>query len=152
MRRSSRVRACAVALALAVGVAGAGALSQRQAHGSGAFVPMTSVSSATLAANGVELLVPSSGAAVSADQAAAVALRYYAGATVRERVLARVQDEHVHPALDRLCWVLSIVPRGGIFSASGGGHGVQLPGTFRLFIVDAESGAPLLGIAGGTVR
>jgi hypothetical protein len=108
---------------------------------------LQSVTSRTLAASGLTLSPASGAPTISADDAAKVALTYYSGSQVRERVLAVVHDTHIQPNLDRLCWVVSITPPGGIWS-----YDHRIAGTYQLLMIDAATGKYIFGTKGGEVR
>jgi hypothetical protein len=105
---------------------------------------LQSVSAHRLAEDGMNLLPPNGAPSVTAAEAQATALQRFPQSQVRERVLAVVNDSHVHPAIDRLCWIVSIVPPGGIWSY---GHHIQ--GTYDLLFIDAKSGQLFFGTQGG---
>jgi hypothetical protein len=66
---------------------------------------------------------------------------------VREAVLARV---HTHLLNGRLCWVVSVLPPGGVWSNSPLGAR-PLRGTWQIHFIDANTGENLGGSAGGDV-
>jgi hypothetical protein len=129
-----------------------GASRTLQAHGNSQPLTLQSVTTRTLGASGVTLAPPAGNPDVSADDASRVALQYFPGAQIRERVLARFQDRYTNPPLDTNGWIVSVVPHGGIYSASGGLGGNRLPGTYHLLVIDAQTGQLVLGISGGEVK
>lgn len=117
---------------------------------------LTTVSSATLAAEGVSLSAPSTQTpAISAAQADSVAENSVVpNATVREHILADLTDSTKPDIADRLVWVVSVMPPGGVWSVGGPGSGApsRQPGTYMLVFVDAQTGEFLYGVSGGEIR
>lgn len=154
LTREPRARLGATLLALAAIVAVTGfSLSVKTARGNTVSIVLPSVSSSTLAASGFALTAPTASASTSDAQAVKRALSEFPGATVRDSTLALVANPEVPILGDgRLCWVISIVPPGGIWSVSSGvpGHS-RLPGSYRLVFVDASTGDFVLSVAGGEV-
>ena len=111
---------------------------------------LNSVSSKTLAASGISLEspeVPMSSTPVGKAQAERVAVGRSSETVVREAVLARV---HTHLLNGRLCWVVSVLPPGGVWS--NGPLGTRpLRGTWQIHFIDANTGENLGGYAGGDV-
>ncbi len=120
---------------------------------SGPSPALSSVTTRTLLADNVTLSPPLGDPTVSRTAAATVATAAFPGAAVREEVLARVRNTHLSPPLDDSCWVVSIMPAGGIWSPSAGGPGgKRMRGTYFLVFVDASTGRFIYATSGGEVR
>lgn len=113
---------------------------------------LTTVTTQTLAASGVTLGVPEVPATVSRDAAIQVATAALPGSQSREVVLAQVHNDHLAPVLDRLAWVVSIMPPGGIYSSSARPGGQALQGSYLLVFVDAQTGAFIYATRGGEIH
>lgn len=112
---------------------------------------LASVSSAELQSHGVELLLPAVpavtiGVGVAEREAT---MRLFPGSRVREAVLARVRSRYV-PIVDGCtCWIVSIVPPGGIVHPSAGPGGTRpILGRYMLLYIDAGTGRFLYGTIG----
>lgn len=109
---------------------------------------LSSVSAATLAANGVTLNPTLSSASVSAAAAQHTAAVGFPGSQVRETVLAQVSDPTQRPTFDRLCWAVSLTPPPG--SESHGPPGsIHTPMTYLVAFIDAQTGKLQFAIGGG---
>src|SRR4051812_22241352 len=116
-------------------------------------VVLQSVTPGTLGASGWQLSSPGlfESATVSAQSARDVALESYPGAEVREVKLVHARNDHLSPTLDRLVWVVSIVPVGGILSH--GPPGAQrVQGSYFLVFVDAATRQFIVAEAGGEAK
>jgi hypothetical protein len=111
---------------------------------------LQSVSSGTLGASGWQLTQPGllEGPTVSGDAARNTVLAAFPGAQARETVLVHVYNQNVVPTLDRLVWVVSIVPLGGIHSNPPPGM-PPIRGSYFLVFVDAATGKLLMTTSGG---
>lgn len=120
----------------------------------GATQPLNlqSVTARTLGASGWQLTQPGplERPTIQADAARRVVLSQFPGAQVRETVLAHVYNNHVVPNLDRMVWVVSIVPAGGIHGNPPPG-GAPIQGSYFLVFVDASTGQLLMATSGGEV-
>lgn len=108
------------------------------------------VSPIRLAHNGVHLHSPAGTPAVAIAKKTAEhlgAMRGGLGAStpVREAILAQVVQDT--PAMDRLCWVVSLDPTGWFHSHGPKGR-PTLPATFFIVYIDAQSGQWLGSDAG----
>lgn len=110
-------------------------------------VALQSVTSRTLAASGVILQPSAEAPMIGSDQAVSTIQNYFPNAQVRERLLARVEDTHVHPSIDGLFWVLSIVPHDGIYSFDR-----RMTGTYQLVFINASTGMYTFGLSGGEIK
>lgn len=125
------------------------------ASSGGHSITLNSVSSDELMARGISLaqLDSSQEASVTVSSSAAVedALQEYPGSSVVENVQASVTDSFV-PAVDGcVCWIVSIVPPGGIHPVGGGpANATESPitGTYFLVFIDATSGVFRFGASG----
>ncbi|MGD0115753.1 MAG: hypothetical protein ABSC13_07105 [Dehalococcoidia bacterium] len=154
----SRIRAAlagVIVLAALISAAVAVGTVLREARATPASgVTLKSVSSAALAEVGITLSAPPANATAIARSAAESSVQAeIPGATVREGVLAIVDDIHANPAIHCLCWVMSITPPGGIkFPSAGpfgtGARATPSPPTFLLFMFDAATGAFVEGTSG----
>jgi hypothetical protein len=108
---------------------------------------LSAVSAQTLAAGGITLSNPTVSATVNKAAAVGVAQNQFPGAQVREAVLAQVRDDHQAPPLDRLCWIVSLVPPAGVGSVGPSGN-TSSPASYLLVFIDARTGAFVFGIAG----
>jgi hypothetical protein len=108
------------------------------------------VDASELAKSNVRLKTPGSVAPhVSKEEAVNAAL--LPGATLRDATLAIVESSW-GDGKPRLCWVVSQVPEGGIHWPSSGPPGsdaskINQP-TYYLTMIDAETGAEVLGVIG----
>jgi hypothetical protein len=111
---------------------------------------LSSVSAATLGASGWQLTQPGllETPSISATAARSTVLQEFPGAQLRETVLAHVHNDNLVPALDRLVWVASIVPQGGIQS-SGPIGSAPMQGTYFLVFIDAATGRFVMATSGG---
>lgn len=115
---------------------------------------LATVSAATLAAEGVTLAFPTTDAAVSGAKAEAVAENsVIPNSTVREKVLANLTDTTVPGMTNRLVWVVSVMPPGGVWATGGGVPGIteRQAGTYMVVFVDAMTGQFLYAASGGEV-
>jgi hypothetical protein len=107
------------------------------------------VSAARLEHNGVHLLSPNNQKPVidkaTAGRLAALRGRPGASTPVREAVLARVVQDT--PAMDRLCWVVSLDPTGW-FVSHGPAAVTRRSASFFVVYIDAASGQWLGSDAG----
>lgn len=125
----------------------AGGLLTVRAAGSTSGPTLTAVSAQTLASGGITLSTPTTTAAVSQSAAIQAAQTQFPGAQVHQAVLAQVQDSHQVPALDRLCWAVSLVPPAGTESVGPPGS-TPLPASYFVLFIDAQTGAFVFGTAG----
>jgi hypothetical protein len=144
MAKSKVIAASAVACILLV--LGGGLFTVR-ASGSSAGPSLDSVSAQTLAAGGITLSSPVASAAVSKDAALQRAQSQFAGAQVREAVLAQVRDDHQVPVVDKLCWAVSLAPPAGTGSTGPPGS-TSRPASYLVVFIDAQTGAFVFGTAG----
>lgn len=117
-------------------------------------VALTTVSAATLAANGITLQAPQAGTspAVSESSAAATASNaVYANSSVREQVLASLTDTTVPGMTSRMVWAVSVMPPGGIHSVGGPAGSAQQAQSYMIVFVDATTGAFLYANSGNDV-
>lgn len=124
-----------------------GGLFTVRAAGSSTGPTLSAVSAQTLAAEGIALMSPSTSATVTESAAIETAESQFPGAQDREAVLAQVRDDHQVPALDRLCWVVSLVPPVGTESIGPPGSTPQ-PASYFVVFIDAQTGAFVFGTAG----
>jgi hypothetical protein len=115
-------------------------------------VTLRTVSAATLAANGITLTSPSTtNPPVTAQQADEVAAASLGGSnTVLEHALANLTDTGVPGMTNRLVWVDSIMPPGGIWSM-GGLTGHRQQEAYMVVFVDANTDDFLYATSGGAV-
>lgn len=113
-------------------------------------VILESVSTRALSLSGVSLSAPlAQEASIGATEARSLALADQpSGTKVRESALVIVDDSATVPATHCLCWVISEVPPGGVWSAGGSGVGPQR-GTYSLWFYNADTGAFVMGLEGG---
>ena len=113
-------------------------------------ITLQTASASSLAAVGIHLTAPVGSAAVSGDTAAKAAIAQYPGSTVREAVLARVDDTNSAAPVHCLCWVISLNPPDGFHFPSGGPpdspNKDQVP-SYWIMIIDANTGQFLEGTA-----
>jgi hypothetical protein len=132
-------------LVIAIGVL-AGAVLANSAPG----VAVRPVSQAQLSERGITLTRPDGTPATSLGAARTLLLSMFPDATILDAALAEVTSRMV-PRLDRCtCWVLSIIPKGGIHPISGGGSSIarQSQGTFMVVFVDSSNGKYVAAISG----
>lgn len=146
IRMAKRRLIVASAVACTLLVLGGGLFTVRAA-GTSAGPSLGAVSAQTLAAGGITLSNPVASAAVSKDAAIQAAQAQFAGAQVREAVLAQVRDDHQVPVVDKLCWAVSLVPPAGTGSAGPAGS-ASLPASYLVVFVDAQTGSFVFGTAG----
>src|SRR5437867_4335737 len=107
-------------------------------------------SSESLAQVGIVLSAPDGRARVDGVSAVDRVTQEFPGASIREIVLAQVDDTHAVPERHCLCWVASIVPAGGLSFPSSGPPGasrtVAVP-SYMIVLFDANSGAFVEGAA-----
>lgn len=105
---------------------------------------LTSVSPRALTERGISLDTPAQAATVSRDAAVRVALWFQARSEIRDAVVAQVRAAGLPEINGRTCWVVSIMPPGGIWSVIGEPGAPRLPQKYLLVFVDARTGAFLL--------
>jgi hypothetical protein len=111
-----------------------------------ATVTLQSVTADVLAGGGLTLESPSGGPNVSREAAEKVLAPAFPGALIKEGVLATVDNPRVPGVNGCLCWVFSVVPKGGIWSV--GAKGARIPLAYDLEFVDAHSGEWIFGTRG----
>jgi hypothetical protein len=113
-------------------------------------VVLRTASASALAATGIRLTAPTGSPAVDSAAASKAAIAQYPGSTVREVVLARVDDANSALPVHCLCWVVSLNPPDGFHFPSGGPpnhpNAAQKP-TYWIMIIDATTGQFLEGTA-----
>jgi hypothetical protein len=117
-------------------------------------VTLSTVSTATLAASGIQLTTPStSNPPVTAAQADAVGVNSFGGGNdVLEHTLANLTDPGVPGMTNRPVWVVSVMPYGGYPWSNGClGCGPPQQATYMLVFIDANTGDYLYGTSGGSV-
>ncbi len=134
--RSRRVIALMVMFALGaatVAMVGGWLVMARQGRSE---IVLTHISTAELRDAGLVLNTPTSTLRVSEQKAIRTTLKNYpAGATVLQVVLAQVRSiPGESPSFNKACWIVSVHPTGGSFTANG------TPGKWELALVNAESG------------
>jgi hypothetical protein len=143
-----RLLLVALALAVSAGAVGAAFTLRARATPTPAAVTLQTASASSLDGAGIRLTTPSGSPAIDGEAASQAAIARFPG-SVREAVLAQVEDRGAVPALHCLCWVISVYPRDGLQFPSGGPSGNtnrQTP-AYWLVIVDASSGKPVDGVA-----
>ncbi len=72
------------------------------------------------------------------------------GTRVIEQQLALIRDSNMPRVHGHECWIVSVIPAGGIYMPSVGppGRSKRVTGTYELLFVDAESGHFIYGIIG----
>jgi hypothetical protein len=115
-------------------------------------VALASVSAKTLGVSGWQLTQPGTmeTATISREAAVQAVSSAFPGAQVREVAIAHVHNDHIVPTLDRLLWVVSILPPGGIQSKPPSGFS-PTKGTYFLVFVDPATGQILMTTSGGEV-
>jgi hypothetical protein len=125
--------------------------------------PVASESTATLSAvdhtalseAGIVLTTPTTQPAVTPADARSAALAQYPKSAIRATTLAVATNTQLVPKTTRLCWIVSIVPPGGIQLPGGAvnpGHPssrAPLRATYFLVFIDANSGLFLYAESGG---
>jgi hypothetical protein len=114
---------------------------------------LRTVSAKTLAASRISLEAPTLGFGPKISQASAervAVLGESPGTAVRESVLAHVTVSGTVPPVECDCWVVSIMPGGGIWSNPPSGQKAQ-PGSYDVRFIDAATGQFVFGNEGGTV-
>jgi hypothetical protein len=103
-----------------------------------------------LALEDITLGNPAAAAQVTRAQAERTVLTEFPGSQIRESVLAQLHAQRMPSAAHRLCWVVSIVPPGGLWQPSSGAPGNQarIPADYFLLFVDAQTGQYLFGTMG----
>jgi len=126
----------------------AAAAFSRTVHATSSGPALASVPPGRLTWEGMRLDQPQHSAIVGAATAAQAATSRFGRARVREEVLAEVRDTHV-PAVDgKLCWIVSVMPAGGLWFPSGPPSSKPSQARFLLVFIDAQTGAFLLGDMG----
>ena len=118
--------------------------------GNGSGLAIQSATVADLAAQGITLQRPSSGAIASQATVVDSALTRFPGSNLREVVLAQVSDTYTMPNVRCTCWVVSLALPAGISSmTSGPPPGTRHTAAYLIMFYDAISGAFVEGIQGG---
>jgi hypothetical protein len=114
-------------------------------------VNLQTASTAALASNGIQLTEPVGSPQIDQAAASTAAVAEYPGSTVREAVLARVDDKNSASPVHCLCWVVSIKPSEGFYFPSAGPanrKATTAAPTYMILIIDAATGRFLEGTAG----
>jgi hypothetical protein len=151
MKRKRVVRISVIVLAcLAVGSA-VGWKMVENAGASAGTPALTTAPAKVLANGGISLRLPARASRVSEQRAAELARRQFPGATVREEVLAQVHDQVPVPAVDCLCWAVSIMPASGIWASGGKPNSTRLRLDYDIVLINADTGGFVEAIRGGKV-
>lgn len=135
---SAPTRFVILAAVVAGGAAG-GVFAQRWLSPTPEAPLLQTVDRAALAADGIRLRPPSRAPQVTRDRAEDGAGAFVQGSTVRESVLAEVDDTSAVPRIHCTCWVLSITPPEGLpFVPANRRHSIER--NYYLLLIDAESG------------
>lgn len=143
-----------ISLGLAAGVLALGVAFLAVTGASQPEPPLATASPDTLAAVGLHLSDPGVQAPVPISQTAAneTAIRGQGpGTSVRESVLAHVTSTPGSAQVDCVCWVVSVMPPGGIWSNPPSG-GQPQRGTYDIRLIDAMTGQFVLGVEGSPMR